>query len=389
MLRRTAFALACVGVSVTAFAIQPEPAGPPVPVPLAAAGPAVPVERPLVQVALLLDTSNSMDGLIDQARTQLWRIVNEIGKCRRDGQMPRVQVSLFEYGNTHIPAGENYVRMVLPLTDNLDDVSEKLFALKTNGGDEYCAAVIQSATKGLQWVPDPKVYKSIFVCGNEPFTQGPIDFKAAIPPAVAKGIVVNTIHCGSRDDGVSGMWAAGADLGQGKFLNINQDQRITVIATPYDERIKKISIELNVTYIPYGKAGVSSAERQSTQDKLAEQNAGAGSSVERALTKSSSVYSNGGWDLVDAIDREKKQLSDFKDEELPEPMRGKSLEEKQKYIESQRARRTELQAEAQKLNAEREKYIAENAKKDPKDTLDSAMVEVVRVQMKEKKYETP
>jgi hypothetical protein len=30
-----------------------------------------------VQIALLLDTSNSMDGLIDQARSQLWRVVNE------------------------------------------------------------------------------------------------------------------------------------------------------------------------------------------------------------------------------------------------------------------------------------------------------------------------
>src|SRR5688500_13329059 len=138
--------------------------------------------------------------------------------------MPRVQVSLFEYGNTRIHAGENYVRMVLLLTENLDDVSEKLFSLKTNGGDEYCAAVIQSATTGLQWNSDPKVYKAIFVCGNEPFTQGPVDFRSAIPPAVEKGIVINTIHCGDRDAGMSTQWAAGADLGRGKFLNINQDQ---------------------------------------------------------------------------------------------------------------------------------------------------------------------
>ena len=29
-----------------------------------------------IKVALLLDTSNSMDGLIDQAKAQLWDIVN-------------------------------------------------------------------------------------------------------------------------------------------------------------------------------------------------------------------------------------------------------------------------------------------------------------------------
>ena len=30
-----------------------------------------------IQIALLLDTSNSMDGLIDQAKSQLWSVVNE------------------------------------------------------------------------------------------------------------------------------------------------------------------------------------------------------------------------------------------------------------------------------------------------------------------------
>ena len=34
-------------------------------------------DQPVVQLAILLDTSNSMDGLIAQAKTQLWNIVNE------------------------------------------------------------------------------------------------------------------------------------------------------------------------------------------------------------------------------------------------------------------------------------------------------------------------
>jgi hypothetical protein len=36
-----------------------------------------PPARPTVQIAILLDTSNSMDGLIGQAKTQLWNVVNE------------------------------------------------------------------------------------------------------------------------------------------------------------------------------------------------------------------------------------------------------------------------------------------------------------------------
>ena len=39
-----------------------------------------------IQIALLLDTSNSMDGLIDQAKSQLWKIVNELARSRKYGQ---------------------------------------------------------------------------------------------------------------------------------------------------------------------------------------------------------------------------------------------------------------------------------------------------------------
>ena len=43
------------------------------------------LEKQNIKVALLLDTSNSMDGLIDQAKAQLWEIVNEFSyaKCRK------------------------------------------------------------------------------------------------------------------------------------------------------------------------------------------------------------------------------------------------------------------------------------------------------------------
>jgi len=36
-----------------------------------------------IQLALLLDTSNSMDGLIDQAKSQLWKIVNELATSKK------------------------------------------------------------------------------------------------------------------------------------------------------------------------------------------------------------------------------------------------------------------------------------------------------------------
>ncbi|MDF1788917.1 MAG: hypothetical protein P1U82_23855, partial [Verrucomicrobiales bacterium] len=42
--------------------------------------------QPKVQLALLLDTSNSMDGLIEQAKTQLWKVVNTFIGAKQNGQ---------------------------------------------------------------------------------------------------------------------------------------------------------------------------------------------------------------------------------------------------------------------------------------------------------------
>jgi len=98
-----------------------------------------------IQVALLLDTSNSMDGLIDQTKSRLWNIVNTLTTLKYNGQAPQVEIALYEYGNDGLK-DENYIRQVTPLTQDLDLVSEKLFALRTNGGNEYCGAVIRDAS---------------------------------------------------------------------------------------------------------------------------------------------------------------------------------------------------------------------------------------------------
>lgn len=101
-----------------------------------------------IQVALLLDTSNSMDGLIDQAKSRLWNIVNTLTTLKYNGKAPEIEIALYEYGNDGI-RDENYIRQVTPLTQDLDLVSEKLFALRTNGGSEYCGAVIRDAAANL------------------------------------------------------------------------------------------------------------------------------------------------------------------------------------------------------------------------------------------------
>ena len=92
-----------------------------------------------IQVSILFDTSGSMSGLIDQAKARLWNIVNEISNLTYEGQVPEIQFALYQYGNSGLPQSENYIEQLLGLTDDLDTLSQLLFGLRTNGGDEYCA----------------------------------------------------------------------------------------------------------------------------------------------------------------------------------------------------------------------------------------------------------
>jgi len=109
---------------------------------------AVPPKDQTILMALLLDTSNSMGGLIDQAKSQLWKIVNEVAAAKSgDGKQPNIKIALYEYGNDGLSSNEGYIRQVSALSEDLDVMSEKLFSLSTNGGNEFCGQVIKTALR--------------------------------------------------------------------------------------------------------------------------------------------------------------------------------------------------------------------------------------------------
>ena len=347
-------------------------------------------ERPRIQLALLLDTSNSMDGLIHQAQAQLWRIVNELSSCKKQGRTPELEVALYEYGNTGLPADGGWIRQVLPFTDNLDDVSEKLFALDTNGGDEYCGRVIEAATRGLTWSGDDDDLKIIVIAGNEPFTQGPVDYKHACREAVEREITINTIFCGNRSAGIATKWKHGAKLGHGEYSNIDQNSRVIEIKTPYDDELAKLSTKINETFLFFGEATVRQrfARNQQAQDANAA-SLGAGVAASRAGTKASSNYSFEA-DLVAEPESAPEILKEAEEEELPEVLRGKSLDEQTKIIEKKAAKRMEIENKIKELTAKRNSYLAEQRAKqtgqDQSQSLDEALLNALRSQAKEEGF---
>ncbi|WFB67348.1 VWA domain-containing protein [Chryseobacterium sp. WX] len=315
-----------------------------------------------IQVALLLDTSNSMDGLIDQAKSRLWNIVNTLTTLKYNGKAPEIEIALYEYGNDGI-RDENYIRQVTPLTQDLDLVSEKLFALRTNGGSEYCGAVIRDAAANLNWDSNEKSMKLIYIAGNEAFDQGKINYKEVVLKAKGKNIYTNTVFCGSREEGIQTFWQNGASLGGGKYFNIDSDRKVMYIETPYDKRISECNARLNDTYIYYGNHGSEYRLKQITQDKNAEMQS-ASNLVERTVAKSKkNAYKNDHWDLVDKAEKDAGFIANVKESELPAELKGKSKEEIQKTIAAKSAARDTIQKEIEELSKKRQGYIDSEMKK--------------------------
>jgi hypothetical protein len=319
-----------------------------------------------------------MDGLIDQARTQLWRVVNEFGNAKKGGVMPVLQVALYEYGNDGLPAASGHIRRVLPFTTDLDKVSEELFALRTNGGQEYCGQVIAQAVRGLQWSPSGDDLKVIFIAGNEEFTQGTVDYRTATASAIERGIIVNTIFCGDTKQGLVTKWGVGATMAEGRYVAIDQNAEVAEIEAPQDREIAVLGAKLNETYIAYGVKGAEGLSRQSIQDaNLATKK---GANVQRQIAKVSANYVNDSWDLVDATKNGKIDVEKVKTSELPPEMRKMTVVQRKAHVRATERKRIEIQTRITVLDGERKKYVASARKKLPPaaNTLDEAIIAAVR-----------
>jgi hypothetical protein len=343
-----------------------------------------------VQIALLLDTSSSMDGLINQARAHLWTMVDQIGQMTREvnglTRGVKIELALYQYGNDTLSASSGYIQRVLPFTTDLDTVAEKLHALFTNGGSEFAGQVIETAVNQLAWSPNPDSLKFVFLAGNEEFDQGPISAERAMSAAAQKGINVQLIFAGSNDP----TWERAARLAKSDLMTIDQNHVVQHVAAPQDDEIVKLGAELNATYMAYGADGAASSERQSKAD-FSSAKMGKKAAVERAQLKAKKDYRNDTWDVVDAVAKDGKFLDKAPDARLPAELRGKSLAEKQQIVTAKTAKRAELKAKLAKLEADRNAYVAAEQKKNAAkaskvNSLDSELMKSTRKAASAKGY---
>lgn len=378
-------------------AVEPAPEVAPVAVPTPhpvpevqpIAEPVLEEERSHVDLVIALDTSSSMNGLIDGTRQKLWDIVDQLSRAE---PTPVLRVGLISFGHSSYEKHNGWTRVDQNLTTDLDAVYEKLMAYNTSGGEEYVGRAVHFGRTKMDWSQEQGALKIMYVAGNESADQDR-KFRAVDEAALAAkdDIHVNLIFCGADNAGrglgnpTALSWRKVANAGGGEYASIARDGGVAVINSPYDAQLSQLGQKLNRTYVGYGALGRVNKVRQEALDKKAD-GLSVMSGARRAAAKGSKLYDNSSWDLLDA---KKKGLSnkDLRGKGLPAELAEKSDEELDAFVAVKQKERAEIQAEIAQLNKKRRDWLADKRKregrKDDK-AVDRAMLKSLHKQAKRK-----
>jgi hypothetical protein len=341
---------------------------------------------PKIQAAILLDVSGSMGGLIEQAKAQLWNMVSVMGKAKCENGIPKIEIALYEYGRSINDAKAGFIKQISGFTSDLDQLSQELFQLTINGSEEYCGQVIFTSLNELSWDTSSSNYKVIFIAGNEDFLQGSIHYTKACNEANRKGVIVNTIYCGDKLQGIKEHWNLAGECGQGSYTNINQDAKQEDIPTPYDSTLFLLNDKLNGTYLVYGVSGYFNFSTQAKVDQMNLSQGKRGAAKRVAVKANKQLYNNSTWDLLDANAADSSFLTKVDRKTLPDSLQNKSREELQQLVDAKTAERGLIQKDILIVNTQRENYIAaEKAKvvnNNKETTLETEIEKIIKEQVK-------
>ena len=275
-------------------------------------------EHPRVEVAFVLDTTGSMGGLIQAAKEKIWSIASNLASAQ---PAPEIRMGLVAYRDR----GDAYVTRVIDLSEDLDSVYAKLMDFQAQGGGDGPESVNQAlheAVHQLSWSQDPQTYRVIFLVGDAPPHMdypNDVPYPQTLTIAAEKGIAVNTIQCG-QNPRTTPAWERIAQLGQGRYFQVEQAGSAVAIATPFDKQLAELSAKLDETRLYYG----SDEEKAAQQRKVdASEKLHASASVESrarraAFNASKSGQANllGKHELVDDVASGRVDLSSIEPEAL-------------------------------------------------------------------------
>jgi len=300
-----------------------------------------------VDVVVMLDTSGSMENLLDATRARVWDVVNELARMK---PTPELRVGLVSFGTDKATEDQGFIIQHLDLTGELDEVYAELMGLTIGGGTELVGRALNEALDGMSWSPEYNALRVVFVAGNESADQGieDDDFRIAAHAARDRGIIVNALYAGNREQGVVEKWHEVAQAGEGNFSAIDPSTGSIQIAAPQDDLLLELNGRLNTTYVPYGEKGLDGLTNQIAQDSNASR---------LGVQSGGALYNNASWDLVDKTLEEGFDWDTISLADLPEEMQSMTLDESAEFIEVKRAQRETIQLEIQTASAEREVFV--------------------------------
>ena len=308
-----------------------------------------------VEVGVVLDTSGSMENLLDATRARVWDVVNELGRMK---PTPELRVGLVSFGTDKATEEQGFIVQHVDLTDELDEVYAELMGLTIGGGTELVGRALNETLDGMSWSPEYNALRVVFVAGNESADQGveDDDFRIAARAARDRGIIVNALYAGNRDQGVVEKWHEVAQAGRGNFSAIDPATNTIQIAAPQDDLLLKLNATLNTTYVPFGQKGKLGLLNQIAQDSNASR-LGVQSCSSRIVAKGGALYNNASWDLVDKTLEEGFLWDTISLADLPEAMQSMTAGERVEFIETKRAQREDIQRGIQSASEAREAFV--------------------------------
>jgi hypothetical protein len=338
-----------------------------------------------VDVVICLDTSGSMENLIDAARARVWDVIGELARMQ---PTPELRVGLLTFGTQAGGSDSGWIVLQSDLTDDLDAVYASLMALTIQGGEEYVGRAINTAIDQMSWSPEWNSLRILFVAGNESADQDVdnFDFRIEARAAQDRDIIINAMYAGNHEQAIVEHWPEVARRGSGTFSAIDPSIATIQIPTPHDEPLLALNARLNKTYVPYGPNGAAGLANQVAQDGNASR-LGVQSCSSRIVAKGTSLYTNESWDLVDASLQEGFDVASVAVEDLPESLRSMSDGELAGYVASKRLEREAIQTEIQTLSAKREAVIKQvRAEELASGDLGEAMKQAIREQAMKKGF---
>jgi Mg-chelatase subunit ChlD len=345
---------------------------------------APPIAAKRVEVVFVLDTTGSMGGLIEAAKEKIWSIASTLAQAQ---QVPQISMGLVAYRDR----GDAYVTRVIDLNRDLDSMYAQLMDFAADGGGDGPEAVneaLEAAIHRMSWSQDRDTYKVVFLVGDAPphmDYQDDVKYPQVVAAAAAKGIVVNTIQCGSMSETVV-PWRQIASLGRGRYFTVEQAGSAVAIATPYDAQIATLAAELDGTRMYYGSAHevAAMASKGEATARLNEE-ASVSARARRGVFNASEAGAGnllGGRELVDDVGSGRVDLASVPQAELPAAIAALPPAEQRTVVEQTVEKRAELQRQIAKLAQERDAFIATEVKENggADASLDVQIYEAVREQ---------